>query len=149
MHLTRFTDYSIRVLCYLAAKKKEERSTISEIAKTFDISNNHLMKVVQSLGHKRYITAIRGKNGGVLLKRDPATIGLGDLVRHMEQELCLVECFRDKNKCIITPACRLKPMFSEALEAFLEVLDRYTLADMLEKNQPHLAELMRIPASEL
>ncbi|WP_438887260.1 Rrf2 family transcriptional regulator, partial [Bacillus cereus group sp. Bce037] len=83
MHLTRFTDYSIRVLIFLAVKG-EERSTINEIAETFDISRNHLMKVVQELSQKNYVTAIRGKNGGLLLTRDPATIVLGKLVREME-----------------------------------------------------------------
>ncbi|TFH87654.1 Rrf2 family transcriptional regulator [Billgrantia azerbaijanica] len=147
MHLTRFTDYSLRVLIYLAVKG-EERSTITEIAETFDISRNHLMKVVQELGHKGYITAIRGKNGGLLLNRTPESIGLGQLVRDMEHELSLVECFRDHNDCIITPACRLKPILNEALAAFLAVLDDYTLADMLGQRQPHLARLMQIPTAE-
>jgi len=147
MHLTRFTDYSLRVLIYLAVKG-EERSTITEIAETFDVSRNHLMKVVQELGHKGYITAIRGKNGGLLLNRTPESIGLGQLVRDMEHELSLVECFGDHNDCIITPACRLKPILNEALSAFLAVLDGYTLADMLGKRQPHLARLMQIPTAE-
>ncbi|WP_163557789.1 Rrf2 family transcriptional regulator [Halomonas sp. NO4] len=147
MHLTRFTDYSLRVLIYLAVKG-DERATITEIAETFGVSRNHLMKVVQELSHKGYITAIRGKNGGLLLNRAAEDISLGALVRDMEHELSLVECFRDHSDCIITPACRLKPILNEALTAFLEVLDRYTLADMLGKRQPQLAKLMQIPTAE-
>lgn len=144
MHLTRFTDYSIRVLIFLAVKGKK-RSTINEIAETFNISRNHLMKVVQELSHKHYVTAIRGKNGGLLLTRDPATIVLGELVREMENGMELVECFASNNACIITPACQLQPILSDALSAFLGVLDRYSLADLLESQQPQLARLMRIP----
>ncbi|AXY41687.1 Rrf2 family transcriptional regulator [Halomonas sp. JS92-SW72] len=143
MHLTRFTDYSIRVLIYLAAKG-EERSTIHEIATSFDVSRNHLMKVVQDLSHKGYITAIRGKNGGLLLKKAPEEIRLGRLVRDTENDLELVECFGDSNECKITPACRLKPILAEALRAFLAVLDKYTLADMLGPQQPQLVELLKI-----
>ncbi|MCH4563009.1 Rrf2 family transcriptional regulator [Halomonas sp. EGI 63088] len=147
MHLTRFTDYSLRVLIFLAVKG-EERSTIQEIAERFEVSHNHLMKVVQELSHKGYITAIRGKNGGLLLKKAPETITLGALVRDTEHDLQLVECFGDHNECLITPACRLKPILAEALKAFLDVLDQYTLADMLGPQRPQLAQLLRIePAS--
>ncbi|BCB08118.1 MULTISPECIES: Rrf2 family transcriptional regulator [Halomonadaceae] len=144
MHLTRFTDYSIRVLIFLAAKG-EERSTINEIAETFNISRNHLMKIVQELSQKNYVTAIRGKNGGLLLTRAPATIRLGELVRDMEHDMGLVECFHSDNACIITPACRLQPILNDALSAFLSVLDHYTLADLLGSQQSQLAQLMRIP----
>ena len=143
MHLTRFTDYSLRVLIFLAVKG-EERSTIHEIAGRFDISRNHLMKVVQDLSHKGYITAIRGNNGGLLLKKAPEEIRLGRLVRDTENDLELVECFGASNECRITPACRLKPILAEALRAFLAVLDKYTLADMLGPQQPQLVELLRI-----
>lgn len=143
MHLTRFTDYSLRVLIFLAVKG-EERSTIQEIAERFEVSHNHLMKVVQELSHKGYITAIRGKNGGLLLKKAPETITLGALVRDTEHDLQLVECFGDHNECLITPACRLKPILAEALKAFLDVLDQYTLADMLGPQRPELAQLLRI-----
>ncbi|MYL23431.1 Rrf2 family transcriptional regulator [Halomonas alkaliantarctica] len=144
MHLTRFTDYSIRVLLFLAVKG-EERATIGEIAKTFSISRNHLMKVVQELNQKGYLTAIRGKKGGLMLGRPPESITLGDLVRDTEHEMALVECFRDDNACIITPSCRLQPILNEALSAFLAVLDGYTLADLLEGHTSQLSRLMRIP----
>ncbi|WP_416138525.1 Rrf2 family transcriptional regulator [Halomonas sp. HK25] len=143
MHLTRFTDYSLRVLIYLAVKG-EERSTIHEIATSFEVSRNHLMKVVQDLSHKGYITAVRGKNGGLLLKKPPEEIRLGRLVRDTENDLQLVECFGEANECKITPACRLKPILAEALRAFLTVLDKYTLADMLGPQESQLVQLLRI-----
>ncbi|MFG6158803.1 RrF2 family transcriptional regulator [Halomonas sp. 1390] len=143
MHLTRFTDYSLRVLLYLAVKG-EERSTINEIAERFEISRNHLMKVVQDLNHQGYLTAIRGKNGGLVLKRRPEDIPLGELVRATERDLELVECFGDSNECVITPACRLKPILAEALAAFIAVLDRYTLADLLGPQRPALVRLLQL-----
>ena len=146
MHLTRFTDYSLRVLVYLAVKG-EERSTIHEIASSFEISRNHLMKVVQDLSHKGYITAIRGKNGGLILKKAPEDIRLGKLVCDTEHDLQLVECFGEKNACRITPACQLQPILVEALRAFLAVLDQYTLADLLGPRQPQLAHRQDDPAA--
>ncbi|GAA3908480.1 nitric oxide-sensing transcriptional repressor NsrR [Halomonas cibimaris] len=145
MHLTRFTDYSVRVLLYLATKG-EQRSTISEIAETFHVSRNHLMKIVQELNQKGYLKAIRGKHGGLLLNRPPASISLGAIVRDTEQEMALVECFRQDNACVITPQCRLQPILAEALSAFMGVLDSYTLADMLDGRSAELARLMKIPA---
>jgi len=143
MHLTRFTDYSIRVLLYLAAKG-EERSTISEIAEAFNISRNHLMKIVQELNQKGYLKAIRGKHGGLLLNRSPHSINLGTVIRDTEQDMALVECFRDDNACVITPSCRLQPILAEALGAFWRVLDAYTLADLLDGRSADLARLMKI-----
>nr|WP_298373987.1 Rrf2 family transcriptional regulator [uncultured Halomonas sp.] len=143
MHITRYTDYSLRVLLYVALKG-EERSTISEIAERYDISRNHLMKVVQELNRRGYLQAIRGKHGGLLLKRRAEDINIGALVRDTEQDLELVECFGDRNQCVITPACRIKTMLGEALKAFLEVLDGYTLADMLGPDPRMRSELIRL-----
>lgn len=144
MHITRYTDYSLRVLIFVALKG-EERSTIHEIAERFDISRNHLMKVVHQLSQKGYLTAIRGKNGGLLLSRPAREIGLGRLVRDTERDLALVECFSDHNRCIITPACRLMSILDEALEAFFQVLDRYTLEDILGPRAPELIRLLQLP----
>ncbi len=102
------------------------------------------MKVVQDLNHQGYLTAIRGKNGGLVLKRRPENIPLGELVRATERDLELVECFGDNNECVITPACRLKPIMAEALAAFLAVLDRYTLADLLGPQRPALVRLLQL-----
>ncbi|MCK2185141.1 Rrf2 family transcriptional regulator [Halomonas getboli] len=143
MRLTHFTDYSLRVLIYLAVKG-EERATIAEIAERFAISRNHLMKVVQELNRLGYLHATRGKHGGLLLNRAPDEIPLGGLIRDIEPDLGLVECFRDDNGCVITPACRLKPILGEALAAFVAVLDRYTLADLLGQQRAELITLLNI-----
>lgn len=130
MHITRYTDYSLRVLIYLALKG-EELSTIQEIAERYGISKNHLMKVVHELSLRGYIETLRGKNGGLRLRLAPRQINIGRLVRDTEQDLNLVECFGPDNRCIITSDCDLKHMLGEALEAFFAVLDRYTLADLI------------------
>lgn len=143
MHLTQFTDYSLRVLIHVAVKG-ERRATIAEIADRFDISRNHLMKVVQELNRLGYLTTVRGKHGGLLLGREPADISLGALVRDTERDLALVECFGDRNACVISPACRLRSVLGEALAAFLAVLDRYTLADMLGPHRSELEQLLRL-----
>lgn len=144
MHITRYTDYSLRVLIYVALKG-EQRSTITEIAERFDISRNHLMKVVHELSQKGYLTAIRGKHGGLLLSRSPHDIYLGPLIRATERDLELVECFSDNNRCVIAPACRLKSVLAEALDAFFAVLDRYTLADVLDPHATELIQLLQLP----
>lgn len=144
MHITRYTDYSLRVLMYLALKG-EELSTIREIADSYAISKNHLMKVVQELNIKGYITAIRGKNGGLRLRLRPEQINLGRLVRDTEQDLALVECFSEGDSCVITPACELKRVFAEGLEAFFKVLDSYTLADLVpQKKAPEMIRLLQV-----
>jgi len=142
MRLTRFTDYSLRVLIFLGVKK-HGLSTIKEIADHYNISKNHLMKVVYELNRLGYIETIRGKNGGMRLHQDPDTINLGTLVRRTENDLDLVECFSDDNQCVITPACYLKHIIGEALNAFIAVLERYTLADLLA-NEAELGKLLNI-----
>ncbi|KJZ10573.1 MULTISPECIES: Rrf2 family transcriptional regulator [unclassified Halomonas] len=130
MHLTRFTDYSLRVLMYLA-ESGSERTTIAEIASRFEVSRNHLMKVVQELSRLGYVSAVRGKHGGLSLKQAPGSIHLGALVRDTEHSLALVECEGDDSACYIAPICRFKQIANEGLTAFLEVLDRYTLDDLM------------------
>jgi len=141
MHITRYTDYSLRVLIYLAAEG-DRLATIQEIADSYDISKNHLMKVVHQLNKKGYIETIRGKKGGMRLHMAPEDINIGILIRETEQDLNIVECFSSKNACKITPVCGLKGMFNEALKAFLEVLDKYTLADVVR--DPHRPQLLRL-----
>ena len=144
MHITRYTDYSLRVLIYLAAEG-DRLATIQEIADSYDISKNHLMKVVHQPNKKGYIETIRGKKGGMRLHMAPQDINIGILVRETEQDLSIVECFSSKNACKITPVCGLKSMFGEALKAFLEVLDRYTLADVIQDHhRPQLLRLLQI-----
>jgi Rrf2 family nitric oxide-sensitive transcriptional repressor len=134
MHITRYTDYSLRVLMYLAAHN-DRQATIRDIAESYDISKNHLMKIVQQLSAKGYIEATRGKNGGIKLASSPQDINIGKLVRDIEQGSPLVECFGQDNVCVITPACQLKRVLAEALESFFKTLDRYSLADMVPPQQ--------------
>ena len=144
MHITRYTDYSIRVLVYLAVQG-DRLATIQEIAASYDISKNHLMKVVHQLNKKGYIETIRGKKGGMRLHRAPLDINIGILVRETEQDLSIVECLSSKNACKIAPVCGLKSMFGEALDGFLSVLDKYTLADVIqEQHRPQLLRLLQI-----
>lgn len=142
MRITHYTDYSLRVLIYVALTG-EHRTTIRDIADRYGISRNHLMKVVQELSNNGYLLAQRGNNGGICLKRNPEDINVGTLVRQTEQDFELAECFGSQNACIITPACTLKNLLAEALQAFFRVLDQYTLADLLpEANQVELVRLL-------
>lgn len=144
MHITRYTDYALRVLMYLASKG-EEQSTIREISQSYDISNNHLMKVVQQLNNKGYIIAIRGKNGGIRLNGPAKQVNIGALIRDMETDLAIVECFSPNNTCSIVPVCKLKNIFGEALNAFIDVLDKYTLADLIQtKNKKMFMQILNI-----
>jgi Rrf2 family nitric oxide-sensitive transcriptional repressor len=144
MHITRYTDYSMRVLIYLSVQG-DRLTTIQEIADSYDISKNHLMKVVHQLNKMGYIETVRGKKGGMRLLMAPKDINVGVLVRETEQDLNMVECFSSKNACKITPVCGLKPMFEEALNAFLAVLDQYTLADVIPgQHRPQLLRLLQI-----
>lgn len=131
MRLTKATDYAFRVLLYVGTYPGRRVST-EEIAKAFDISKDHLGKVVNQLAQRGWLDAKRGRNGGLTLARAPEVIGLGEVVRHMEPDLDLVECFNRKNNtCPIMPACGLIGPLVEARRAFLAVLDGYTLADVL------------------
>ena len=135
MHITRYTDYSLRVLIYLAAQPDDALSTIAAIAQSYDISKNHLMKIVQALNTQGYVQTVRGKFGGLRLARAPADINLGNIVRQFEQGSPLVECFGEGNQCLITPACQLKNIFAQAMEQFFSELDQYTLADLVPTQQ--------------
>lgn len=132
MRLTNYTDYSLRILIYLGSMKNDKLASIQEIADAYNISKNHLMKVAHELGKKNYIDTIRGRYGGLRLAKLPEDINVGEVVRGMEEDFHLVECFdRESNTCIITPACRLKHVLHEALQAYFEVLDGYTLDDLI------------------
>lgn len=149
MRLTTFTDYCLRVLIHVGAKDGG-LATIDEIAESYGISRNHLMKVVSRLAQLGYLRTVRGKNGGMRLARDPRTIRIGSIVRSTEDDLSLVDCFQaGGGNCRIEPACILKQALGEALEAFLGVLDGYTLADLLEPRS-HLLALLRVrPPSDV
>lgn len=130
MRLTVYTDYSLRLLMYLAVKN-DGLATIAEVAQAYDISRNHLMKVAHQLGVAGFVTTVRGKGGGLRLSRAPESIGLGEVVRRTEPDLALVPCFPPvQARCAITPSCVLRGALAEARAAFLRVLDGYTLADL-------------------
>ena len=131
MQLTRFTDYSLRVLVFLGAHP-DRLCTISETAQAYRISGNHLMKVVNRLSAVGYIQTFRGKGGGMQLSRAPKMINLGDVVRHMEDRFDIVECFNEKlQDCPLLPACALRSVLADALRNFMATLDRHTLQDVL------------------
>ena len=141
MRVTVYTDYSLRVLMY-AALKADAVSTINEIAECYGISRNHLMKVVHRLGVLGYLETVRGKGGGIRLGKPAEQIDVGDVVRNTEDDMALVECFHPSGgTCCIKPDCRLRQALQEALDAFMNVLDGYTLADLVEPDR-HLVRLL-------
>jgi Rrf2 family nitric oxide-sensitive transcriptional repressor len=142
MRLTLYSDYSLRLLMY-AAIKPEGLVTIQEAADAYGISKNHLMKVAFELGRKGYLETVRGRGGGLRLARAPAKINLGEVVRAMEEDFTVVECFNlEANTCTIAGPCRLRGALSRALKAFFAVLDEYTLADLTAPN-PVLERLLQ------
>ena len=130
MRLTVHSDYSLRVLMYLAAFP-DRLATIEQIASTYGIPQNHLAKVVQTLAHHGFIETLRGRNGGIRLALPSQEITVGAVVRATEENFDLVECFRPENTCCVTPVCSLPGALRDALEAFLHVLDEWTLADIV------------------
>jgi len=141
MRFNQSTDYALRVLMYLGLKGSE-LATISEIADVYGISRNHLMKVIYRLGQAEFVHTQRGKGGGLRLARDPADISLGDVVRRMEERWDLVECFSPAgSSCRIQSACQLQGILRSSLDAFLSVLDDYTIEDLLHTRVP-LADLL-------
>jgi Rrf2 family nitric oxide-sensitive transcriptional repressor len=135
MKLTAFTDYSLRVLIYLAAEPGR-RATVSEICAAFGIKENHLTKVVHHLGRRGWIETTRGKGGGLSLARPAKDICVGHVVRDTEGQAAPAECFSaEESSCAIVRCCRLKGVLAEAVSAFHSVLDRYTLADITCNSQ--------------
>lgn len=145
MQITRYTDYALRVLMYLALSPNRQ-ATIPEIADFFNISRNHLVKVVHQLGSKGFVITTRGKGGGLTLQRPPEMIHIGEVVRAMENHFNWVECFDPvQQHCRLLPACGLKQLIARAGNAYLQVLDAATLADVLLGSttviQPHKVSL--------
>ncbi|MCG8355856.1 MAG: Rrf2 family transcriptional regulator [Kiloniellales bacterium] len=148
MRLTRYTDYTLRVLIFLGLRG-EQVSTIREIAQHYGISENHLMKVVHRLGQRGLIQTLRGRKGGLLLAVPAERINIGEVVRWSEEDLVVVECFdMVTNTCPIAGPCLLQHVLNQALHAFFAVLDRYTLADLL-KNGRVLAQRLGLTLPEV
>jgi Rrf2 family nitric oxide-sensitive transcriptional repressor len=130
MRLTMFSDYALRVMLVLATRT-DTLVTISDIASAFEISDAHLTKVAHVLGKSGWVDTVRGRNGGMRLAADPRRLRLGDVVRRLEADFALVECFAADNRCELTGGCGLESALELALEAFFAELDRYTLADLV------------------
>jgi len=140
MHLTVHTDYALRVLAYLSMSG-HELVTINDIASYYNISKNHLVKVVHGLSQEGFIDAVRGRSGGVRLARAATEINIGTLVRLTEPGFQMVDCSQGDNDCRLLAVCRLPTVFDKAANAFLSELDKYTLADVIKADST-LVELV-------
>jgi len=141
MRMTFYSDYSLRLLMYVATKNGE-LVTIQNVADAYGISKAHLMKVAHQLGVHGFLETVRGRNGGLRLARPADQIRLGDVLRATEDDFDLVECFNAKtDTCVISGPCRLKGILGRALKAYLAVLDEYTLADLTTRH-PALVKLL-------
>jgi Rrf2 family nitric oxide-sensitive transcriptional repressor len=147
MRLTSFTDYTLRTLIYLAVRP-EKLVTIADIAGAYDISANHLMKVVHQLALAGDVATVRGQRGGLRLARAPEAINIGEVLRRTEPDLELVACFGETQRCIIQEGCVLQHALGDALQAFMTVLDAYTLADLVQPRQMLAGLLAIAPHSE-
>ena len=142
MQITRFTDLGLRVLMYLAVGERQALATIPEVAGQFEVSRNHLVKVVHRLGQLQLIVTTRGKGGGIALARPAADYRLGEILRQLEENPSLIEC--GNPPCVIRQGCRLKAALDDALQAFFNQLDGYTLADVVR--QPTETSLITLRA---
>jgi Rrf2 family nitric oxide-sensitive transcriptional repressor len=142
MRLTRYSDYSLRVLMYLAVRPGH-LATIEEISQAYGISKAHLMKVVHELGRAGFVETTRGRGGGLRLARALDEVTVGDVVRQTEDRMALVQCFDPAtSSCRIEPVCALRGALEEALDAFLTTLDAYTIADLVARRRKPLASLL-------
>ncbi|MGR3905462.1 Rrf2 family transcriptional regulator [Burkholderia sp. SR8] len=143
MRLTDYTDYSLRVMLYLAVRG-EGLATIQEISDAYGISKNHLMKVVQQLGELGWVDTVRGRNGGLRLFSESLKLTVGQVVRATESDFALVGCFAadgESRGCVIEPQCRLKGVLAAARDAFFAELDRHTIGELAAPASPLVALL--------
>lgn len=131
MRLTNFTDYSLRVLIFLALKG-EEKGTVLEISETYNISQNHLVKVVHNLTKLGLVVSSKGRGGGLLLRKSPSDINIGKVVATLEKESILVECFSEEGRCKLNPSCRLKSALTKAKKSFYKTLEEFSLNDIVK-----------------
>lgn len=148
MKLSAFSDYTLRVLMFLAMERSR-LATIPEIATAYGISENHLMKVVHRLARSGVIESVRGKGGGIRLAREPGDIRLGQIVRASEGGGPIVECLSGEpnalKSCKIAPVCRLTGILVQAFDALFTLLDQYTLADLVGNPGQFATILVRKP----
>jgi Rrf2 family transcriptional regulator, nitric oxide-sensitive transcriptional repressor len=142
MQLTLHADYALRVLLYLGLHPGRLVPT-HEISRAYGISANHLVKVILHLNQRGLIQSRRGRAGGIRLAKSPSEINIGRVLRVMEPDWNLVECLEPRtNSCPIQPICGVVPLLEEALQAFLDVLDSHTLADILSSASPEQFEAL-------
>lgn len=142
MHITQHTDFALRALIYLGVNG-DRLVTIQEISEGFGVSRNHLMKVVNQLIKAGFAEGVRGKGGGLRLARPTSSIVVGEVVRRMERGMEIAECFGMNCQCILDPECKLKDALSNALDAFLKVLDAVTLADLLGQKETQILRFLK------
>lgn len=148
MQLTTHTDYALRALIALGLARPN-KMTAAEISAAYQVSENHMVKVLRNLAGAGYVETIRGKDGGVRLVTEPKQINIAQVVREMENDLGVVSCLRKTGgSCTITPSCRLKSVLERATESFLATLSEFTLADMLETEEP-LRRLLGVRVPQL
>jgi len=133
MNITTFTDYSLRVLIYLAVHN-DKKSTADEIATAYNVSFHHIAKAAQWLSREGYVISERGRSGGIHLAHEAGDINIGEVVKAAESGTVLVDCMREGGgACCIQPACGLQFAFANAQAAFFEALNAFTLADVIRK----------------
>lgn len=131
MQLTVYTDYSLRVLMYLA-ERPNKHTTVNDVAEFYEVSHNHMMKVVRNLSFCGYVNTVRGRKGGISLAKKPQNINIGAVIKHTEKTIDIVECFDPKsNSCVIRSTCKLHGILKNAKSSFMAVLGDFTLADLL------------------
>ncbi len=130
MYLSKFTDFSFRLLIYLA-KNNNDLCKVEDIARDLNISEHHLKKVVQKLGKTEYIVSLKGRSGGLKLGKKTKDINLGEVLRFTEDNMNIAECFSDEDLCNIAKGCKLKSVMKDALDEFTNKFDEYTLEDVL------------------
>ena len=131
MYLSKFTDYSFRILMYLG-NNPDKLSTVDELSSILGLSTHHVKKIVYKLSTNNYILSLKGRNGGIKLGMDPKDINLGKLLEITEDNLDILECFSiENNTCSLNNCCKLKPITNDALESFKLELSKYTLDDIL------------------
>lgn len=144
MNLKKYTDYGLRVLLFTGMKPTGELASIKEISEVFNISQHHLGKVVHELNKLDLIDTVRGRYGGIRLAKPAEEINIGLVVRLLENDFVMLECFdKGQGHCVIEPGCTLKHAVNRALAAFFNVLNDYTLKDLIH-NEEELRELMGI-----
>ena len=146
MQLTRYTDYGLRILIFLALQPEGRRSSIEEVCATFDLPHNHINKIVHQLGKLGWVSTRRGKGGGISLGLPPEAINLGEVIQSLEGTMHLVEC--GSPLCQLLPVCRLKGVLAEAVEAFFASLCRHSLADLI-RNSTAIRQQLAIPLLNL